>query len=529
MKKSIVIYFIIFSTALFAQNERQGIELPDFVITGRQSVNIPTVTKSKPEFIPTLSQEFFTPTYTPEELPLMISSNTLTLLPLIKAETDHYRSYLKVQMGKYSFPVGELNINQTLENYILSAKVWGSNVKEYVPYSGYNTSGISMTNEFFMSTRSAFLPGTVFKISAEYSRDSYKFFGALDPAFARETNHGSGLVSISSKLNKWINYGGLVSGNVLSVSENDFREVFLNANAFFDFKWNNFNFGFNGNYQIQSLTNNLNSDDSYSFYSGEGYVKLIPTRELLFTAGISYSASGSNSQFTPFGSLEYKLTNNLSVALEYKPKVKFATVKDFLKKNLYYNFGTIDNVFEKYIGNIEGMIKYEYDKYMTIALSCGYSTIDNYFYYDDAANQGKYDLVVLPEAKILFSKLNFYYYTNIYGYFIGEVLVKNPKDQSDKIIPYEPQLSTTITYGYDFDFNLGFKARYGMMYNIYTDLNNIEKLTDYHDLSLAVSYELLSGLKLTVDFQNILNRSNFVWKQYQGKPFDILAGIEYRW
>jgi len=215
--------------------------------------------------------------------------------------------------------------------------------------------------------------------------------------------------------------------------------------------------------------------------------------------------------------------------VEYKPKVKFITVKDFLKKNLYYNFSTIDNVFEEFGNNMEAMIKYEYDKYITITLSGGYSKVENLFFFNDVNNRGKYDANVLPEAKIIFSKLNLYYYTNIYGYIIGEVLFKDSKNPSERAIPYEPQFSTSISYGYEFDFKLGFRAKYGMLYNIYTDLDNTEKLTDYHDLSIAVDYEILSGLKLTVDFQNILNRSNFVWKQYQDKPFDILVGIEYRW
>jgi hypothetical protein len=529
MKKFYIIIYLIFATVLFAQNEQQGIELPDFVITGKQSVNIPTASKSKPEFIPTLSQEFFTPTFNPDELPLMINSNPLTLLPSTKPENDHYKGYLKIQTGKYSFPVGELNINQSLENYLLNAKVWGANITNYLPYSGFNTSGISMTNEFFISTRSGFLPGTVFKFSAEYSRDSYKLYGFSDPLFLRETNHGLGLLSITSKLNKWINYGAVVNGNILTVGENDFKELFINSNLFFDFKWNNFTFGFNGNYQRQSLTGNLNSENIYNFYSGEGYVKLIPTEKFLFTAGLSYSASGNNSLLTPFGSLEYKFFENLSLVLEYKPNVKFLTVKDFLKKNLYYNFGMNDNVFQKNGNNIEAMVKYEYDKYITITLSGGYSNVENYFYFDDTNNPGKYDLIVLPEAKSVYSKLNFYYYTNNYGYFIGELLFKDTKDQSERIIPYEPRFSSTITYGYDFDFNLGFRARYRMLSSIYTDIANNQELTDYHDLSLSVNYELLKGLKLTVDFQNILNRSNFVWKQYQDKPFDILAGIEYRW
>ncbi len=529
MKKILAFFIISFSSVLFAQNEQQGIELPDFVITGKQTINIPTAKKPKPEFIPTLSQAFFTPTYNPEELPLMISSDPVSIIPSIQPYSDYYNFSLKVQAGRYSFPTGEFNINQSLDSYLFNAKVWGSNIKDYVPNSGFNTSGVSMTHEFFISTRSGFLPGTVIKISGDYSRDSYRLFASQDPSFLRETNKGSGLLSISSRLNRWINYGAAVKGNILTAGENNFKEVLLNPNAYFDFKWNNFMFGFKGDYERQSLTNNLGADNSYNFYSGEGYIKLMPSDNFRFTAGASYSASGNNSLLTPFGSVEFKLNDNLTLDAEFKPQAKFYTVNDLLKKNIYYNFGVNDNIFEKYDNNITGMVRYEYDKYITFALSGGYQSIKNYLYFDDSANPGKFDLKTSSVAKVLFSKLDFYYYTSIYGFFIGEMTYKDTRNDSDNKIPYEPLLSSSLTYGYDFDFHLGLRASYHIAMNSYTDLANTNKLEDYHNLSFALDYELLTGLKLTADFQNILNRSNFVWRQYQEKPFDILAGIEYRW
>ena len=529
MKKLIVFILFGLSTVISAQNEQQGIELPDFVITGKQTINIPTAKKEKPEFIPTLSQAFFTPTFNPEELPLMIFSDPVSIVPSIEPYKDYYNFSLKAEVGRYSFPTGEFNINQSLESYLFNAKIWGSNIKEYVPNSGYNTSGVSMTNEFFISTRSEFLPGAVIKITGDYSRDSYRLFASQDPTFLRETGKGSGLFSISSRLNRWINYGAEVNGNILTASENGFKEILLKSNAYFDFKWNNFTFGFNGNYQRQNLTNNLSADNSYNYYSGEGYAKLIPTDNFQLTAGASYAASGNNSFLTPFASLEFKINDNVTVDAEFKPRTKFFTVNDFLKKNLYYNFGMNDNVFEKYDNSISGLIRYEYDKYITVALSGGYQSIKNYFYFDDSANLGKFDLATSSVAKVLFSKLDFYYYTNIYGYFLGEVTYRDITNDAGYKIPYEPLVSSSLTYGYDFDFHLGLKASYNMAIKAYTDLANTTTLEDFHNLSLTLNYELLKGLKLTLDFQNILNRSNFVWKQYQEKPFDILGGIEYRW
>lgn len=529
MKRLIVFLLIILADLCHAQSDQQGIELPDFVITGKQSVNVPIAVKKKPEFIPTLSKQFFTPQFAPDELPLLISSQTISFKPDIKTFDQFFNGSLKIQLGRYSFPVGELSMSKSLDNYLFNARAWGSNIREYISNAGYNTSGISMTHEFFISTKSDFLPGTVFKLTAQYSRDSYKFYASPVPDLMRESNNGSGQFSISSSLNRWVNYGAGIKGNFLSLNENGFRESVMNPYALFDIKMNGFKLGFAGTWVRQSLQGNLSGVNNYNFYSVEGSIKIVPINSLLISFGVGYSGYEKDNFFTSFALAQYQIDKNFSFDAEFKPHANFYTTQDLLKRNLYYNLGLSDNAFEKVKNDFVGMLKYENDKYLTITASSGFSQTENFIYFNDALNPGKFDLNSVSEAKIFFGKLDMYYYTNIYGYFMGEVTIQDSKDQSGNKIPYQPGVASTLTYGYDFDFGLGIKARYKLAFNVYTDLANTNKLSDYHDLSLSFSYELLKGFKVTADFQNILNKSNFVWRQYQEKPFDILAGIEYRW
>ena len=74
MKKYFILIILFFSTFLFAQTEQQSIELPDFVITGRQNIDIPIAVKKKPDLVSTISKDFLTPQYSPEEFPLLFSS-----------------------------------------------------------------------------------------------------------------------------------------------------------------------------------------------------------------------------------------------------------------------------------------------------------------------------------------------------------------------------------------------------------------------------------------------------------------------
>ena len=70
MKKILLIILIPF--IIYAQDatKDQSIELPEFVITGERNISIPEMKKHIPELVPTLSDEFFRPVFTTEQLAL---------------------------------------------------------------------------------------------------------------------------------------------------------------------------------------------------------------------------------------------------------------------------------------------------------------------------------------------------------------------------------------------------------------------------------------------------------------------------
>lgn len=47
-----------FSLLIAQEDNTQGIELPDFVITGNENITVPKIQKSQPNLIPLLSKDF---------------------------------------------------------------------------------------------------------------------------------------------------------------------------------------------------------------------------------------------------------------------------------------------------------------------------------------------------------------------------------------------------------------------------------------------------------------------------------------
>ena len=84
---------------------------------------------------------------------------------------------------------------------------------------------------------------------------------------------------------------------------------------------------------------------------------------------------------------------------------------------------------------------------------------------------------------------------------------------------------------YSYDFIGGFGLKLGLLYfgEAYTNYDNIEKIPQSLDFNLSMYYELFRNFNLTLAFENLLNDKYYYFRNYEAKPFDVLAGFEFRW
>lgn len=528
MKKFISIIFLI-SGIIYSQQEQKSIELPDFVITGRQSVEVQAAQKRKPELISTLSQDFFTPRYSPEELPLMLTSQPEKIIPSITAGDDYFSGRLFVGAGRYTLPVGNLFLSKSFSNFLISANVWGSDITEYIPNAGYNTSGLSLNNNIFIDTDADLFAGTNIRLEGAFWRDSYNFFASPTPLLQRRTKRGNAALSILNDYNRLFNFGINFNADFLTLAESDISERKISIDGGFNLRISNLTFGANGKYEKQILNNNLSGIDGYYFYQLDGMLKLAPSSKLNLIIGAEVAGNSLNTFFSPFASIQFLLDKGLYLNMEFKPHAENYTLLNFIDQNLYMMNGFTDNILSEVKIDLKGSINYEFDKIFSLSLWGNYTNTDNYLYFEDDFIRGFFDTKSAMDVKSISAGLNLLIHPNRFGYFSGELKFQDVKDLAENYIPYKPNFVAELTYGFDFDFGAGIKLKYKFAYHTYADILNTIKLDPFHNLSAGFSYNLLNNLSLTADFQNILNRSNFVLIGYQEKPFDIIFGAVYRW
>lgn len=525
------LFLLFIPLIIFGQNEgeNQSIELPDFVITGMQSVNVPTVSKPDPKVVLTLSEEFFRPVYSPEDFSLAKLTDSFEKAINPVESIDEYNGYLKIGAGIESLPVGEFNWGKNFGNYLLNAKVWGSNIKDYSPNSGSNVSGGSIKNSFFTNHKAEFLPGLKISLDAEYYKNNYKYFASLTPTLERENHFGNAALNINNSFGKTVNFGLNLTGDYLLLKENDVTEKIFSGNVFFALKFSQIDFKIEGEYKKQQLDNTSLVSPENEFYSGEFSINAKPSRNIALSLGAHYSKEGDNEYFAPTAGFMLGLSDNFYLFGEYSPSGNYLGIKDLIFANRYYQVTTVPGLFVKTKNDAKIFFKYEFEKYFEINAGGSYSKADNFFYFDDTPQPGKFDIITEDDVQTLSGFINVLFHQGPYGSFYGEAIYKEVAYSNGNILPYQPKLVTSLNYGYNFAFGFSLDVIYKLAFGSYTDKLNTNELPHYQNLTISGKYELLKNFSLTVDFENVLDNENYIWDGYLEKPFDVIAGIVYRW
>ena len=545
MRKLILFIFIVMSVSAQDENKGQSIELPDFVITGKQSISLPTMKKVRPDLVPILSQDFFYPSFTPEDF--TFSSVTMpekTLANLMPAPSG-YNAQLILGAGQYTLPTGEFNFGKSFESGQFYTKLWGSNVTDYEPNSDYNVSGIQLNTDFFINRKANALPGMIISIDGYFIRDDYYFYGADDPTRERETQRGGVNISADNQYSDIVKYGVNFAGNYLDVKKTgDLKELTYSADGFVKFVIPQIDVTIKGGFMQQKLDIVDVDDETLSFYNMGGIVTYKVSPGFYIKGGLTYYRGENSGEpdsdkdlVAPLGELGFRASDKLSFTISYSPYANVVTLSDAMKENrfLYLDDGGwyhgVFGAFEKYEDHFVLNAKYAYDKYYEINVGVEASKVQDYHCYEGIIS-GFFNMYSANEVDIVRLYTEAMFHLGPMGWLYGSV-VYNHTDIYDIVeLPYEPQGLIDVTYGYDFNF--GFSAEVGVVCRVSTlqttdfEWNDDTYLDDYVNLTADFRYGITENFDITLALNNLLNRDNYLWEDYLEKPFDFIAGIDYR-
>ena len=530
MIKKIFIISIFGSLTLFSQDTQKqnpGVQLPDFVITGKDVISVENAKKIPPPFISTISEEFFKPTFSPEELKVNNVDIPIKGSQIPYDSVHFYNGKIDAGMGLYSIPYFNLNYSQPFDDGIIEGFIKGLNQKAFITNSDkYSLSG-GANLLLFVSDKSSFLPGTHFKLSGKYSLNNYKMYNSFDPLTRRNLSEGYGSLKIENLISKYVIFSGNVEDNLTAINTEKYTENLMKIEGFAKMGFPTFYLGMDAGFQKQFLS--IDSLNNYrSFYlTAKPYAELNITDLLKASFGLDYAQVSGDNFFSIYASGALNLGNGLSLYGDFSPGTEFLTSKHFLDINPYFSPHHFVDLFVKKSAAINAYIKYEYHRYFEIDGGIKYFNADNLPYFSDDVSKGVFNIYT-AKAKSYSAFVNLIMPIGIYGQFYGTVEANSTKeDTSGKFIPYFPQYIASICYGYNFQ--NGFYGQVKLKYDAgnYSNIQNSAKLNPYFNFGFYFSYQVSSGFLLNLQLSNLINNKNYLWNGYQDLPINIFGGISY--
>jgi hypothetical protein len=531
IKKFLILFTLAFYPAL-AQQTNPNVELPDFVITGTDVVAVRGAQKIAPEFISTISEQFFKPVYSPEELQVKDLSSPLKNELSVFDSLNYLNGNLEFGAGIYSLPVASLSYLLPVNDVFIQARLKGENHRPYIDNSERYLINGGLDILYTTDKSSEILPGTQLRLNGNFGSESFKFFGADTPV-RRTLNQGNFSFGISNQMNRQFNFDVRINDNVSSINEENYNENILSLQAFTKVSFSVFNIAVTTEYKKQFLTindplivvSNSGVDDFFSIRPTGG---LNISDRVKISGGVSHSEFGSSTYTAPFAAVAFKINNFFSVFGEYSPHAEFLTSSNLLKLNRYYYPQNFYNFFYKKRNSFTAAVKYEYDKYYQVNAGIEYFNSSEYPFLKDSSTLGNFYLTT-ADAKSLTMFTDLLFHLGPYGVFYGKAELNETKNDANYFIPYHPRGKLTLLYGYEFPFGLKTEASMNYASESFVDISNTQSLPAYFDLGLKFSYKIVQDFNFTVKLSNLLGDDIYYWNGYKEPPLDLIAGFKYMW
>ncbi len=531
MKKiiSLVILFSIFSFAQDTKKSNQNVELPDFVITGKENVSIQSAKKIPPDFISTVSPNFLKPVFSPEELEMKEISNPVKNDIALFDSINYISGIVEAGLGIYTLPKASLKFGVPFSSGIFDLFVNADNKRDYDNLaSDWYKVGAGGNLTFFVNDNSSFIPGSKFKIHGDYKSTTFKNYAALQP-LKRSLNQGSIGLNFENFANKYFNFAFSVYDNPNSLSDENFSENNLKITSFAKINLPGIFIDASLKYKSQNLKTDSIIKSHFTFFELTPKVGFDLVKTARASAGLTYSNSaGITTTVYPYASVNVNLTKQLTLFTEFAPRIEFLTAQDFFNQNRYFNPQTFLNVYYKKPFELNAVLKYEYDKYYQINGGAEYYTTENFPYFAASTAQGRFD-VMTADGHTIRGYLDLLFHPGPNGVLYGSAEVNKSLDKDGNNIPYVPNLKLSLNYGYEFKFGFVVQPKLLYLSGAYTDIANTVSLNPYVDIGLKFIYKFNTNFHITFELNNLINNNNYLWQGYKEIPMDAIAGIVYQW
>jgi hypothetical protein len=509
------------------------IDLPEYVITGREVIELPSTSK-------------LTPNDTANSL--VDASQLSGLGEKSKASEPTGKSVGGLATpesfdGKLTLGYGNLNTRYgegwfgkkfSEGDFSLHGRYLAHNA--YVPFANASGGGVDAVGGIFLPSSLALFSNARLYGSAGYEGKQYRLFGSLNPSQERSVHIYRVNSGLSSSAGAVVSYDAAAQIRRLTIEDHDKSQedeltlslqlahqtpdLHLKGSVFYG-----------GSYLTQSFSA---SDPQY--YKGSASVRKLFFEKLDLSGGVGlfhFRNSGGNftSKVYPDIGLQYYLVQGLTLFARFDPSVERYSLGQAVAENRYLG-NDVRIRHQDIFVNISGGVEFETLNRGSGRVYIKYQRVRDFPVYVDPST------TPLPDWDLFYAGITRFLSLN------GEVLVNltdadrvsgsarllsSENSATKDRVPYLPLVQITSEYSHQFLFGLTTRVAGRFIGRRSIDFRDALHLNSFFLLGASAEYKVTRNFGVFVQLNNIFDERYSYWNLYQEVPFSAMGGITARW
>ena len=552
----LIVIFLLLNSSLSAQEKKEPaqhdvtvpdqtvaplpkIDLPEFLITGQETIDLPVSSKSIFE-----EDRVYIPG---SQLPVQKDAGIGVEAKQQKdfAEPDNQMNGKVVGgIGNYTSPFmdGWFGKNYDGGGVLFHANYASSNGQ--VTDANWQKTGIGIQGNYLSPQSFGIIAGSRLNGGLDFSGETYRAYGSVVPSQERTLNNmhlnlglasrtaGVGMLDEPLDYSARIFWAGTSLNDSLNSSQNDIgllvsgstRKDDVQLRGTMEYAVSDVSMQLPTNVETHSpqwFDLRLSGD---KFFLPELQASLT-LQQFIYKGNLSV-ASG---RFYPGARLRYFMNDAATVYLSIAPTVERNTLASLVNSDKY-----IRNIVELRPSEIPFAFtlgsEYTFSDKFYGSGSLSYSTSQNFPVFIELNSAKVWDVMYLPKVDV--SRLTLegsYTFTQENSATLtGSFNSTQAKDSSNSV-PNIPMF--TVSGLYRRSFSGGIVAQLFAVYfsKRWKDFAHTGANAGYVDIGGKAEYQLLNNLRAVVELDNILDRQYYVWDGYVERPLFISLGVTYKW
>lgn len=505
------------------QENTPPLELPNFIIEGKEQLNVQAGIKQYPEKVNPLSKaELDSLNSLDKQLSLLTQPRAM-----VNQINDLYRrsGYIRGEFGRYTTPKINAAYNLKSGDYFFFGAGSYEMSQGHIDNADYSKLNLNLQSEYIAPEKYWIFGGSKTKAGISFDNASYSLF-AIDTGADRKRRKFSLNIDSDGEYNGYsFSTGASYKSFELDNASDDASDNALNGYLKIQTRYDQFRVGIDAEMDMHTIRGN-----GANYFSAEAFLKyeLNNAVNLKFTGGLQSAGSSEKNQrgnVNLRADVDYRINEKLTL----RASIESAFEKLSLMDESYYNPYISRNVNIDYPlnRNITGVIYYHPLKNIEVNAGIKIARIERmpvYISMEDAQFDLKYSTAT---AFQLFSN-------GIYDLTSNDKIVWDLKINSvhlvdtNKSATYVPVLQLGAVYGRNWTDKFG--TEFGLTYvgKRYADIDNKVDINSYINLNIMADYKISNDISVFGKIDNLLNQEIYVWDKYKERSIFISAGIMWK-